>query len=89
MTGDIAYLDEENYIYIVDRAKDIIIRGGENISCTDVENVVYTYSAVQEAAVFGLPDDRLVTYLAFGCCVEEQRKGVSEELQTVHKGHLF
>ena len=58
-TGDIATLDEEGFIYIVDRAKDIIIRGGENISCSEVENAIYKNSAVRECAVFGVPDDRL------------------------------
>ncbi|WP_293883673.1 class I adenylate-forming enzyme family protein [Sphingomonas sp.] len=58
-TGDIGYLDPEGYIFIVDRKKDIIIRGGENISCQEVEAAIYTHPAVAEACVFGLPDERL------------------------------
>ena len=58
-TGDIGYLDEEEYLYIVDRKKDIIIRGGENISCQEVEAAVYSHPAVSEASVFGVPDERL------------------------------
>jgi acyl-CoA synthetase (AMP-forming)/AMP-acid ligase II len=58
-TGDIGYLDEDGYLFIVDRKKDIIIRGGENISCQEVEAALYEHSAVAEAAVFGLPDERL------------------------------
>jgi long-chain acyl-CoA synthetase len=58
-TGDVAYLDEEGFVYIVDRIKDIIIRGGENISCVEVEAAMYTHPGVLEAAVFGLPDERL------------------------------
>jgi long-chain acyl-CoA synthetase len=58
LTGDIGYLDEDNYLFIVDRKKDIIIRGGENISCPEVEAALYTCDGVGEAAVFGLPDDR-------------------------------
>ncbi len=58
LTGDIGYLDEDGYLFIVDRKKDIIIRGGENISCQEVEAALYENAAVAEAAVFGLPDDR-------------------------------
>jgi long-chain acyl-CoA synthetase len=58
-TGDIGYLDEDNYLFIVDRKKDIIIRGGENISCQDVEAAIYAHASVSEASVFGVPDDRL------------------------------
>jgi long-chain acyl-CoA synthetase len=55
-TGDLATVDEEGYIYIVDRKKDMIITGGENVFSTEVENVVYTHPAVLEAAVVGVPD---------------------------------
>lgn len=58
-SGDIGYLDAEGYLFIVDRKKDIIIRGGENISCQEVESAIYAHPAVAEASVFGLPDDRL------------------------------
>ncbi|MFA5969933.1 MAG: class I adenylate-forming enzyme family protein [Sphingomonas sp.] len=58
LTGDIGYLDEDRYLFIVDRKKDIIIRGGENISCQAVEAAIYEHAAVAEACVFGLPDER-------------------------------
>jgi acyl-CoA synthetase (AMP-forming)/AMP-acid ligase II len=58
-TGDIGYLDADNYLFIVDRKKDIIIRGGENIAAAEVEAAVYAHEAVGEAAVFGVPDERL------------------------------
>jgi long-chain acyl-CoA synthetase len=58
-TGDIGYLDEDGYLFIVDRKKDIIIRGGENISCQEVEAAIYAHPAVAEASVFGVPDERL------------------------------
>jgi acyl-CoA synthetase (AMP-forming)/AMP-acid ligase II len=58
-TGDVGYLDSDGFLYIVDRLKDIIIRGGENISCLEVEEALYAYPRVEEAAVFGLPDERL------------------------------
>ena len=58
-TGDIAYLDNEGYLYIVDRLKQLIIRGGENVGCGEVEEALLTYQGVIEAAVYGVPDDRL------------------------------
>ena len=58
-SGDLGYLDDEGYLFIVDRKKDIIIRGGENISCQEVEAALYAHPAVAEASVFGLPDERL------------------------------
>jgi len=57
-TGDLGYLDPEGYLFIVDRKKDIIIRGGENISCLEVEAALYACPDVAEAAVFGLADER-------------------------------
>ena len=57
-TGDLATIDEENYIYVVDRAKDMIISGGENIYSVEVENALYTHPAVLEAAVIGIPDEQ-------------------------------
>jgi long-chain acyl-CoA synthetase len=58
-TGDLGYLDEDGYLFIVDRKKDIIIRGGENISCIEVESAIYAHPSVAEVCVFGLPDERL------------------------------
>ncbi len=58
-TGDIGYLDEDGFLYVVDRIKDIIIRGGENISCLEVEAAIHLHPAVAEVAVFGLPEERL------------------------------
>ena len=58
-SGDIGYLDEDNYLFIVDRKKDIIIRGGENISAAEVEAACYDCPEVAEVAVFAVADDRL------------------------------
>jgi acyl-CoA synthetase (AMP-forming)/AMP-acid ligase II len=58
-SGDIGYLDEDGYLFIVDRKKEIIIRGGENISTAEVEAACYACPDVAEAAVFGAPDERL------------------------------
>jgi long-chain acyl-CoA synthetase len=57
-SGDAAYVDEGGYLFIVDRVKDMIISGGENIYCTEVENAVYQHAAVLECAVFGVPDEK-------------------------------
>lgn len=58
-TGDLARIDEEGFIYIVDRAKDMLIRGGENIYCVEVENALYDHPAVMDAAVIGIPHPTL------------------------------
>ena len=58
-TGDVATLDAEGYLTIVDRKKDIIIRGGENVSCCEVEAAFFEHPAVMECAAFGLPHPRL------------------------------
>jgi len=58
-SGDLGKFDADGYLFIVDRKKDIIIRGGENISAVEVEEAIYAHPAVAEASVFGLPDERL------------------------------
>lgn len=58
-TGDVARLDEEGFIYIVDRKKDMVLRGGENVYCAEVESCIFRHDAVAECCVFGVPDDRL------------------------------
>jgi long-chain acyl-CoA synthetase len=54
-TGDLARLDEEGFCYIIDRAKDMLIRGGENIYCIEVENVLYDHHSIMDAALVGIP----------------------------------
>lgn len=77
-TGDLARLDEEGFCYIVDRAKDMIIRGGENIYSSEVENVLYDHPAVTDAALIGLPHPQLgeepaaVVHLAPGSTASEE-----------------
>ena len=58
-TGDVAYLDDEGFLFIVDRIKDLIIRGGENIGCGQVEAALLMHPQVLEAAVYAVPDERL------------------------------
>jgi long-chain acyl-CoA synthetase len=56
-TGDVGYVDEDGYFYIVDRSKDMIIRGGENIYPREIEEVLYAFEGVAECAVVGIPDE--------------------------------
>ncbi len=58
-TGDVGYLDEEGYLYIVDRIKDLVIRGGENIGCAEVEAALLAHDKIVEASVYAVPDARL------------------------------
>jgi long-chain acyl-CoA synthetase len=57
-SGDMGYMDEQGFVFLVDRAKDMIISGGENVYCSEVEEVLYKHAAVLEAAVFGVPDEQ-------------------------------
>jgi acyl-CoA synthetase (AMP-forming)/AMP-acid ligase II len=56
-TGDLGYLNDRNFLFVVDRAKDMIVSGGENVYSVEVEDALYRHPAVSEAAVFGVPDD--------------------------------
>ena len=58
-TGDVARIDEDGFVFIVDRAKDMVLRGGENVYCAEVETALFEHDAVAECAVFGVEDDRL------------------------------
>ncbi len=58
-TGDVGYLDEDGFLYVVDRAKDMIIRGGENVYCVEIENCLAEHPDIDEAAVIGVPDSDL------------------------------
>lgn len=58
-TGDVAYLDDDGFLFIVDRIKDLVIRGGENIGCGEVEAALLEHPSVHEASVYSVPDERL------------------------------
>lgn len=87
-TGDLAKLDDEGFVYIVDRAKDMVIRGGENIYSTEVENVLYAHPAVTDCALIGIPHKTLgeepaaVVHLAPGesASEDELREWVRQRL---------
>ena len=76
-TGDLGYLDEDAYVFIVDRKKDIIIRGGENISCIEVEDAIYAHDDIAECSVFGLPDERMGEVPAAVIRTKEDRNPLS------------
>ncbi len=80
-SGDIGHLDDEGYVYVSDRAKDMILRGGENIYCAEVEATIYEHPAVYEAAVYGIPDERLGEELACHVMVKEGETLDAGELQ--------
>jgi len=87
-TGDLARIDEEGFCFIIDRAKDMLIRGGENIYCVEVESALYEHPAVMDAAIVGIPHKTLgeepgavVTLKQGGHATEEElRKFVAERL---------
>tara|TARA_Y100000590_G_scaffold23182_1_gene26632 strand:- start:103 stop:1824 length:1722 start_codon:yes stop_codon:yes gene_type:complete len=58
-TGDIAYFDDDGFLFLVDRAKDMVLRGGENVYSAEVEAAIYKHPSIAEAAVFAVPDERL------------------------------
>jgi acyl-CoA synthetase (AMP-forming)/AMP-acid ligase II len=87
-TGDMATMDDDSYFYIVDRKKDMIISGGENIYPREVEEVLYTHQAVLEAAVIGVPD-AVWGEAVKALVVLKQRARASEEELIAHcKAHL-
>jgi len=87
-TGDVGYMDGDGFVYIVDRIKEIIIRGGENISCLEVEAAIYAHPAISEAAVFGLPDERLGEIVGAAIVLQEEAEMTSEDLCDFLAEHL-
>ncbi len=87
-TGDVGYLDEDGFLYIVDRIKEIIIRGGENISCIEVEAAIYSQPEIYEAAVFGLPDERLGEVVGAAVVLRDGAKLDADALRAYLSEHL-
>jgi len=87
-TGDVGMFDEQGLLYIVDRIKDIIIRGGENIATLEVESAISSLDQVQECAVFGLPHDRLGEEVATVICLAPGAKLNAAELVDLLKAKL-
>ena len=85
-TGDVAYLDDAGYLFIVDRIKDLIIRGGENIGCGHVEAALLMHPLVREAAVYSVPDERLGEEV--GATVYAEPGLDVDDLRAFLQGHL-
>jgi long-chain acyl-CoA synthetase len=79
-TGDLGYMDDDGYVYLVDRAKDMIVSGGENVYSVEVEAALYAHPAVLEAAVFGIPDERLGEQVHAAVVLKDGRAVPPEEL---------
>ena len=81
-TGDIARIDAQGFVYIVDRAKDMVLRGGENVYCSEIEKAIYEHPSVAEVAVFGIPDERLGECVAAGILLAPGTSLTAEELKS-------
>jgi len=82
-TGDIGYQDADGYFYVLDRAKDMIVTGGENVYCGEVEAVIFRHPAVREVAVFGIPDPKWGELVA-ACVVLKPGMSLTEEALIFH-----
>lgn len=87
-TGDVARMDDDGFVYIVDRKKDMVLRGGENVYCAEVESAIFEHPAVAETTVFGVPDDRLGEEVGAAVVVAEDATLTADELRE-HMGDLI
>ncbi len=85
-TGDMATVDEDGYFFIVDRKKDMIIRGGYNVYPREIEEVLYEHPAVREAAVVGVPHDELGEEVGAAVALKEGAECSADELRDVRQG---
>lgn len=86
-TGDLAVIDAEGYVNIVDRKKDMIVTGGENVYSTEVENVLYMHPKVLEAAVFGIPDEKWGEAVSAAVVLREDESATAAEIIAFCKEH--
>jgi acyl-CoA synthetase (AMP-forming)/AMP-acid ligase II len=86
-TGDLANVDSEGYVNIVDRKKDMIITGGENVYSTEVENVLYMHPKILEAAVFGVPDEKWGESVTAAVVLKDNETATEEEIINFCKQH--
>ncbi|OAN92325.1 long-chain fatty acid--CoA ligase [Sulfitobacter geojensis] len=87
-TGDLGVLDDEGYVTILDRKKNIIIRGGENIACLDVEGALHRHPDVLEAAAFSVPDDRLGEIVGAAVQLRDGTRLTQQDMAAFLDGHL-
>ncbi len=81
-SGDIGRVDEDGFFYVEDRLKDMILRGGENVYCAEVEAAIYEHPSIHEAAVFGIPDERLGEEVAVAIHLIDDATLTPEDLRT-------
>ena len=81
-TGDVARIDEDGFVFIVDRAKDMVLRGGENVYCAEVESAIFEHDGVAECAVFGVDDDRLGEEVGAAVVLGSGAQVSADELRT-------
>jgi acyl-CoA synthetase (AMP-forming)/AMP-acid ligase II len=87
-TGDMGFYDQRGYVYIVDRKKDMIISGGENIYPREIEEVLYRHPAVAEAAVIGIPDELWIERVHALVVLREGQRATEDEIMGFCKQHL-
>jgi long-chain acyl-CoA synthetase len=87
-TGDLGRLDDEGFVYVEDRAKDMVIRAGENIYCAEVEGVLYEHPAIYECAVFGIPHERLGEELVASLVLRPDHTVTEDEIRAHVKAKL-
>ena len=87
-TGDMAKMDEDGYFFIVDRKKDLIIRGGYNVYPREIEEVLYEHPAIQEAAVVGVPHDELGEEVGAAVVLKEGESLDADELKSYVKDQV-
>ena len=87
-TGDLGIMDDKGYVYILDRAKDMIISGGENIYSRDIEDVILLHPAVHEVAVIGVPDETWGEAVKAIVSLKKGQTATEEEITNFCKGHL-
>ena len=85
-TGDMATVDEDGYFFIVDRKKDMIIRGGYNVYPREIEEVLYEHPAVSEVAVVGVPDDSLGEEVAAAVVLKTGAEASADDLRAYARG---
>lgn len=87
-TGDIAYMDDDEFIYLVDRAKEMVLRGGENVYCAEVESVLFEHDAVAECVIFGVEDERLGEEVAAAVYCKDGATVSADELRNALRERL-
>ncbi len=87
-TGDIVHIDEDGFVFIVDRKKDMVLRGGENVYCAEVEAALYRHPEVAECVAFGVPDARLGEEVGAAIVLRAGATASADDLRTEAAGHI-